>query len=268
MTMRKRCWTFALGVTLLMAGCASMNEGNKLTQRASIVDYLYPGKEPTDPAAGPLTAQLRLPFQLGVAVVPIFATTKAGTSEAERMELLDKLRATLMTFPAIGRVEAIPSTYLSQGGGFPELERIRQLLGVDQVLMLSYDQVQFAEAGSLSMLYWTGVGAYVVDGDKFDIHTVIDATLFDIPSHRLLLRATGQSKVKGAASMVNFEERARGARWEGQQAAIQDLLPRLEASLQSFGQSLPGRQDVRVTPPAGYDAQRIPELFQPGTKRP
>ena len=42
------------------------------------------------------------------------------------------------------------------------------MFGIDVIVLLSYDQVQFRDEGLLSLTYWTVVGAYTIPGEKND----------------------------------------------------------------------------------------------------
>jgi len=70
---------------------------------------------------------------------------------------------------------------------------------------VSYDQVQFTDRNALSVLYRTIVGAYVIHGDQYDVQTLVDASVFDVRSRKLLFRALGMSQVKGGASAAGPE---------------------------------------------------------------
>lgn len=101
----------------------------------------------------------------------------------------------------------MPSVYLEPGGGFANMDRVAALLGLDVIALVSFDQVQNAGAKGSSLLYWTGVGAYMVEGDQYDILTAVETSVFDIKSRKLLMRAGGLSNLKGTATMVGFSER-------------------------------------------------------------
>ena len=117
--------------------------------------------------------------------------------------------------------------------------------------LISYEQVQNAGATGSSILYWTGLGAYVVSGDKYDILTSVEASLIDIRSRRLLLRAGGISNVKGTATMVGFSELAREARTRGFHEAIGEMIVNLRAEVRAFVDAAPKDPGIRIVPPRG-----------------
>jgi rhombotail lipoprotein len=126
------------------------------------------------------------------------------------------------------------------------------MFNVEVVALLSYDQVQFNDTNALSLLYWTIVGAYVIHGDQYDIQTMLDASVFDVNSQKLLFRAPGSSQVKGSASMSGFSEVARAGRLDGFNKAVDDLVPNLQTSLADFKERIKKDATVRVENKAGY----------------
>jgi len=62
--------------------------------------------------------------------------------------------------------------------------------------LISYDQTQFTDQGVLTLAYWTIVGAYVVQGEKNDTQTMVDAVVYDIPSRKMLFGLQGRASSK------------------------------------------------------------------------
>lgn len=219
-------------VLLMLTGCASMIETKGDKQVASIVNYLYPeAKEAPQIAVEP--TELRAPVRVGVAFVPSGSGNR-DLAEADKIMLLDRVKTAFDGYPFIAAIEIIPTSYLQNKGGFADLEKVARMINADVMTLLSYDQVQFNDANELSMLYWTLVGAYLVRGDQYDIQTLVDASVFDARAKKLLFRASGVSQIKGSASMAGFSERARTARLEGYNKAVDALIPRLQAELEAF----------------------------------
>jgi len=81
---------------------------------------------------------------------------------------------------------------------------------------------------------------------------MVDASIFDVQSQKLLFRAPGTSQVKGNASMSGFSERARAARIEGFNKAVEDLLPNLHTELDSFKERIKSDTTYRVENKPGY----------------
>jgi len=216
---------------------------------ASIVDYLYPdAKEP--PAMQPTVTRLRLPIRVGIAFVP--GGSRSALSETEKAKLLERVKASFSNRAYIGGIELIPTEYLRPRGGFANLEQVARMFNVDVVTLLSYDQVQFNDTNALSMLYWTIIGAYVIQGDKYDIQTMVDASVFDVNSRKLLFRAPGTSQVRGNATMAGFSERARVAQLDGYSQAVDQLIPRLQMELDAFRARVKSDANFKVENKPGY----------------
>ncbi len=246
-----------VSVAFGLSGCASMDATSKQQQVASVLSYLYPGSE-SHPEVSTQVAELRVPFRVGVAFVPDHSDPRVRLPEADRLKLADEVRSAFANYPFVQQMTVIPSTYLETAGGFENLERISALLNIDVVILISYDQVQNSGATGWSFLNWTGIGAYVIKGDRYDILTAVDTAVFHIKSHRLLLRASGVSNTKGTATMVGFTERAREARTRSFDEAFQKLIVNLQGELKAFRARAPLDPTIHLILPPGYD---------PGAKR-
>jgi rhombotail lipoprotein len=200
-------------------------------QAGSVVEYLYPDAKDA-PNLQPTMTRLRLPARVGVAFVP--SAGHVDLSDADRMRLLERVKAAFSKYDFIGNIEIIPTSYLRPRGGFTNLEQAAQMFNVDVVALISYDQVNFNDTNSLAVLYWTVVGAYVIKGDKYDVQTLVDAAVFDVRSRKLLFRAPGTSQVKGLATMAGYSEKARAAQAKGYDDAIDQMIPKLQAELETF----------------------------------
>jgi rhombotail lipoprotein len=165
---------------------------------------------------------------------------------------LNKVKEAFTQHAFIGAIEIIPNAYLRPNGGFTNLEQAARMFNVDVVALLSYDQIQFNDSNALSVLYWTIIGAYVVHGDQYDIHTMLEATVFDVASHKLLFRAPGISNLKGSAALATFTERSRAARLEGFNQALEGLIPNLQKELDNFRLRVKTDTTVRVESRPGY----------------
>ena len=144
-------------VVLLGGGCASMQKSTKQRQVASVLSYLYPGKEEVPPVSDAV-AVIKVPFRIGVAFVPDSYEPEFRLAENERLALANKVRDAFAKYPFVREISAVPSMYLEAGGGFANLDRIAALLNLDVIALVSYDQVQNSGATGWSFLYWTGLG--------------------------------------------------------------------------------------------------------------
>jgi rhombotail lipoprotein len=229
-----------------------MADNTRQRQVASVLAFLFPGAERSPPVPDRV-AEIRVPFRIGVAFVPDSAEPQFRLPESERLRLAGKVRDSFAGYPFIKEIVAVPSLYLEPGGGFANLERVGELLRLDVVALVSFDQVQNAGANGWSFLYWTGIGAYVIDGDQYDILTAVETAVFDIGSRRLLLRAGGISNLKGTATLVGFSERARDARTQGFADAVDQMIGALHDEVKQFRQRAPKDPTIRLLLPPGYD---------------
>ena len=243
------CATLALGT---LSGCATWFDHKSRTQRGTVVEYLYPKGD--KPILAPTVPELRLPLRVGIAFVP--GERFGDLSEAERDQLLNRIKSAFANRPYISAIEVIPSAYLRAGGGFDNLEQAARMFNVDVVTLLSYDQVQFNDSNRLSLLYWTIVGAYLINGDQYDVNTLVDASVFDVKSRNLLFRAPGTSQIKGSSPMVKFSEASRAARSEGFSQAIDSLIPQLDKQLETFKVRVKEEKVARIVEKPGYSGSR------------
>jgi rhombotail lipoprotein len=247
----------ALVVALVVAivigtlpGCAAWLSHPGTKQSASVVDYLYPNAKEA-PQLAPGVTTLRPPVRAGIAFVP-GGGWSGGLPEAQRMRLLERVKAAFSKHEFIGAIEVIPTAYLQPKGGFANLDQVGRMFNLDVIALLSYDQVQFNDSNALSVLYWTIVGAYVVHGDQYDIQTLVDASVFDVASHKLLFRAPGTSRVKGSASMAGFSEKSREAQNAGYDQSVDELIVQLQAQLEAFRVRIKSDKDFKVENRDGY----------------
>lgn len=221
-----------LALALLLA-CVAACAMPPSTRRASVLEYLYPtgtgGSAPQD-------VELRLPLRVGVA----FAPTKQSNwdrgifDEQSRRDLAERIAAAFRGRPEIQSVEVLPTTQLVEGGGFENLDRLAALYGLDVVALLSYEQVQFTDETLASITYWTIVGAYVVEGNRNETRTMLDATVLDVRSRALLFNASGSSKVEKSSTAIDLARAERDASLEGFGSATDQLIANLELALERF----------------------------------
>ena len=248
--MKKTVLFFSLIVLVVLGGCGSWVQTRGVSQVGSVVEYLYPDAKEA-PQMTPGITYLRPPIRVGIAFVP-GGGRGDGLPEAERIKLLDRVKASFSSYPYVSSIEVIPTTYLKPKGGFVNLEQVARMFNVEVVALLSYDQVQFNDTNMLSVLYWTIVGAYIIHGDEYDVQTMVDASVFDVRTRKLLFRAPGTSRVKGSASMAGFSERARAAGIEGYNKAVDDLVPKLQGELDSFKERIKADAAFKVENKPGY----------------
>jgi rhombotail lipoprotein len=252
MMFKTRFFLIVTLVALAVTGCASMEKTTRQRQVASVLTFLFPGSEQTPPIPDQV-AEIKVPFRIGVAFVPDNADPQFRLPESDRLKLAGEVRDAFSRYPFISEIVAVPSMYLEPGGGFANLDRITALLKLDVIALVSYDQVQNAGATGWSFLYWTGIGAYVINGDQYDILTAVETAVLDVKSRRMLMRAGGISNIKGTATMVGFSERAREARTRGFDEAIQEMISKLHSEVKTFRERAPKDPSIRLILPPGYN---------------
>ncbi len=240
---------------VMSSGCTTPGAAREAKQSASIVDYLYPAAA-VAPRMEPGVALLRPPVRVGLAFVPADAKARS-LPETEKIKLLERTKAAFARQPYVGTIEIIPTQYLRAGGGFDNMSQVSRMFNVDIMAMVSYDQVHFTDTNSLAFLYWTIVGAYVVNGNEFDIKTMLDISVFDVASRKLLFRAPGTSQINGGSNWASYSERARAAQIEGYQKAVDQLIPQLGTEIEAFRDRLKAAADVKLEPQPGYKVGEV-----------
>ena len=239
---------FAVFLTLMAGlGC---NTPQTTTRRSSLMDYLYP-KQQGAPVPNPAGARLKLPLKLGIAFVPTGTSSwrvQGLIAPGQEKPLLDVVKQGFKDKPWVADIKLVPSTYLRTGGGFENMDQVARMYGVDIMALVSLDQIQYTDPKWYSFTYISVVGAYVLPGDANDTRTLIDAAVYDVASHTFLLRAPGQSQVKGSSSWAHREVQLREHSQKGLQLAMIDLAKNLDAEVASFKAEVASgeRKDVDV----------------------
>jgi rhombotail lipoprotein len=228
----------ALLVTAATTGACASGGAPSARRSSSVVTYLA-----STPAEGAPSAAsrptLRLPLRVGIAFVPAggdgtLHKEEDAFSSRDRFVLMERVRDHFAARPWVGSIEIVPDQYMQASGGFQNLDQLRRLLGVDVIALLSYDQVQFTDDTRLSLTYLTIAGAYLVNGQKNDTRTMLDAAVFDLASRRMLFRAAGESHVRAGATAINVKQRRRDDASRGFSEAADDLVTKLDAELERF----------------------------------
>lgn len=251
-----------IGLLVLLAGCGGTFQPTRRTNSA--LDFLYPDGFTAAVPAREVT--LEMPLRVGLAFAPNRSDQADPVTEEQKQVLLTRVAHAFKEHKAIGHLEVVPTAYLQPGGSFANLEQLRASLGLDLMVLVSYDQAQFTESTRASWTYLTVIGPFLIEGEKNDTRTVVDAVVYDIPSRALLFRAAGESTVKGRSSPLNVDRKRRTLASEGFGKATDDLIVNLGASLTRFEEQArngtvqgPGtpaiamydRQGERITPSSG-----------------
>jgi rhombotail lipoprotein len=237
---------------LVSAGCTSMVPEARQHQVSSVLSYLYPDSTQAPPADNERVAEIRVPVRLGIAFVPDHNPALTRLPEHDRLKLAERVRESFVHYPFIASIQTVPSQYLDARGGFANLDQIASMLQLDLIALISYDQLQNADDTGWSFLYWTGIGTYTIEGNHFDILTVVDTAVFDIRSRRLLMRADGISKVAGASTWISLAKDARDARSQGFEDACKTMMIALHSELSAFRDRAPNDPSIHLIIPPDY----------------
>jgi len=256
---------FSTLLLLPLGACASGVHGR---QTSSVIDYLYPGQR--DVAIQPAVPVLRLPLKVGVAFTPesegLRSSRGQSFSEKDKLDLMREISERFRRQPYVRSIELIPSSYLSPKGGFANVDQLRTMFGLDVLVLLSYDQIQFSEETKLGVTYLSIVGAYLINGQKNDTRTLMEAVVYDISSRALLFRAPGLSQVSGTSAPVNQTMKLRADMDRSFREAAEDLATNLETELGSFAERVKeSPEQVRVVETAAYEAARARSARSGGT---
>ncbi|WP_257307196.1 rhombotarget lipoprotein [Geothrix campi] len=242
---------------LAILGC---NTPETHVRRSSLMDYLYP-KEKAAPLPNPAGARLKLPLKLGIAFVPGgHASWRVQNllAPGQEKQLLDVVKQSFKDRPWISEIKPVPSAYLRSSGGFENMDQVARMYGVDVMALVSVDQVQNTDPRWYSFTYLSIVGAYVLPGDANDTNTLIDAAVYDVASHTFLLRAPGQSQVKGSSTWAYREKQLREHSAKGLELAMADLAKNLDAEVGAFKAEVARgeRKDVDVVDRQGVSLRQ------------
>ncbi|MFS1524527.1 rhombotarget lipoprotein [Microbulbifer sp. 2304DJ12-6] len=218
---------------------------------SSAVQYLYPDQD--DYIETPDIPRLSLPLKVGIAFVPEGNKKSQTLTERDKLELVNKVSKNFKNHDFVKSIEIIPSAYLREKGSFANLDQLRTVYGIDVIALLSYDQTQFTDEGLASITYWTLVGAYMIPGEKNATNTMLDASVYDIQSRKMLFRAPGISHIKSKATPINLSEQLRIDSLESFKEASGQLVTNLEVQLDLFKdkvKELP--TDYQITHKPGY----------------
>jgi rhombotail lipoprotein len=237
-------------IVATLAGCDTLswfgnNSGPRKGSSSSLVDYLYPkGEEP--PPVDSQIPTLNLPLRVGLAFVPTNMQSGDALSEARKTELLERTKAAFQGKEYLREIVVVPETYLRASRGFEAIDQVARLYKLDVIALVSHDQVSQSSDRASSFLYWTIVGAYVVEGTKNEVQTLVDTAVFDIPTRTLLFRAPGIDKVTKDATLVGTPEQVRKTQDESFGRAMEQMTANLQKELVSFSERIKTEGTVKL----------------------
>src|SRR5262249_468049 len=246
----------ALLLVLVLLGACSYNR--RVQRRSSLMSYLYPDRMEA-PRVNP-NVRLQLPLRVGIAFVPPepvrgqysgeFPSTFPPDAETRLLSIVKKSFAGR---DWVSDIVMIPSSYLTQRGGFENLEQVAHLMNVDVIALASLDQLQVSNPRRASFLYVSVIGMYVLPLDRNETRTMIDAAVFHVPSHAFLLRAPGISSVTGSSTARDVEAKGGGGAVVGFEVGMKDLAKNLNREVDQFKASVASgeRKDVDIVTAQG-----------------
>jgi rhombotail lipoprotein len=246
-----------LVVFVVLSGCEALSTmwGGAAQTRtgvsSSVVEFLYPGGEAPPKPMGELPT-LQLPIKVGLAFVPGARAGVGPLSEPQKLQLLDGVRSRFTSEDYVTEIVLVPESYLRGASGFDALDRAARMYGLNVMALVSYDQLSTSSEKKSSFWYWTVVGAYLVEGTRNDVQTLVDTAVFDIPSRTLLFRSAGTDRVERDATMVESPQRVRDMQAASFGRAMQDMTVNLQRELTAFKDRVKQQQaPVRVVAKRG-----------------
>jgi rhombotail lipoprotein len=242
-------------LALALVGCEAMNSlwggSTRSGESSSVVEFLYPdGARPPQPT-GEVPA-IKLPITVGLAFVPGRGTALGPLSEPQKLALLEQVKSKFTGEDYVTDIVVVPDNYLRGSNGFDALDRAARMYGLDVMALVSYDQLSTSSEKTSSFWYWTVVGAYLVEGTRNEVQTLVDTAVFDIPSRTLLFRAAGTDRVEKDATMVATPQQLRGLQAASFGRAMDDMTVNLQRELDGFKQRVKAQKaPVRVVQSEG-----------------
>jgi rhombotail lipoprotein len=224
---------------LALSGCEALSGywGGDSSRRtgasSSVVEFLYPNDEAPPGPTGSVP-EIRLPITVGLAFVPGHGAGLGPLSEAQKTALLEQVRARFLSEDYVSDIVVVPETYLRGSDGFDALDRAARMYRLDVMALVSYDQLSTSSEKKSSFWYWTVVGAYLVEGTRNEVQTLVDTAVFDIGSRTLLFRAAGTDRITKDATMVDSPQQMRAAQAASFGRAMDDMALNLQRELVVF----------------------------------
>jgi rhombotail lipoprotein len=236
-----------------LSGCAPFQHAlcapncqTRTRNSSSLVNFLYPDGRSLPPANS--IPELHVPLRVGLAFLP--SPSSVGTApltDAQKEELLERIRQRFKSRPFVGEIVLIPDYYLGTNRGFEGLAGVQRLYGIDLMALVSYDQVTHSDDNAFSLGYLTIVGAYLLPGSSHDTATLIDLAVVDPVTRSLVLRAGGTSMGRGVSTLIGADRAQREASAQGFALATDQMIGHFDAALTEFQADVrAGKANVRV----------------------
>ena len=233
-----------------LGGCTDYRQVHR---RSNLMSYLYPDRmEPPRPNPN---VRLQLPLRIGIAFVPpepvhgrYSGDFRSAFPPDAETRLLAIVKKAFQGRDWVSDIVVIPSAYLTPRGGFDNIDQVARLMNVDVIALTSLDQLQVSNPRRASFLYISVIGAYLLPLDHNQTRTLIDAAVFHVPSHSLLLQAPGISSITGNSTAMDIEAKLDERSLKGFEFAMQDLAKNLNHEVDQFKASVASgeRKDVDI----------------------
>ncbi len=242
---------------LILSGCSALgyNPDRKNSTSSSLVDFLYPEGRTRVSHEHDIPV-IKLPVNVGIAFVPS-NDWRTVLDETTQMKLLMEVKTRFSEHKYVNRIELIPSTYLKHGQGFATLNQVARMHDVEVMALVSYDQFVRNYEKEASLLYWTIVGMYFVQGNENTTQTFIDTAVFDVQSQKLLFRAPGASNSRDRTTAVELREVSDAHSFAGFENAFASMTNNLETELDKFTDRVKEEKIIRVERKQGYSGGSI-----------
>ncbi|TQV89262.1 rhombotarget lipoprotein [Aliikangiella coralliicola] len=235
--------------SLFLTGCLSHSRQGV---SSNLVNYLYPDGKRPDHSSDQIP-HLKLPLRVGIAFVPeTRRDIEFSLTEAEKHDLLAKVAAQFKGRAYIESLDIIPELYLRQGKGFNTLSQIAALHDLDVMALVSYDQVSITEENSLSLAYWTIVGAFIVPGETTQSQTFVDTAVFDVATKKLLFRAPGANSQDSSHNALGQIKKKRRLQMKTFNVAVEQMTKNLDKELSEFRARVKEEKIATVSYKKGY----------------
>ena len=244
-----------------LSGCSAMfYDAYPKRSSSSMVQFLYPDGELPDNRIDALP-RLELPLRIGIAFVPPRSSYGYSIADAEQVQLLNLVKEQFEGEDYVESIDVIPSAYLQGASGFQALEQAGGMFDLDVFALVSWNQVVLSSDTPASVLYWTIVGAYVIPGTRNSVNTLLDTAVFDIKTHKLLLRAPGVSQVTDSSTAVEAGRVTLTIREDSFVDATNQMAKNLEAEVELFGKRIKEDGVAEITYASDYKGAFSPLLL-------
>ncbi len=246
-------------LTLFISGCSSLNfYKNRNIQSSSLVNFLYPeGEVSLQDIKNP---SLNLPLRIGLAFIPE-KNDKTIIPQTTKNQLLEDIKQTFIKKDYVHEIIIIPEIYLTHQQGFKPLDQLKNLYQLDVLALVSYDQIINTKDKLLSLSYLTIVGAYVFPGTGFDVHTMIDLAVIDIPTRQILFRSAGVNSIENNSVALAYSDQAfRKKQNRSFTQAMQQVKENFSSELEKFEKRLrepSTNETITVNKRSGYKGGSI-----------